>query len=93
MDTVGTYKYKKWTICGKNDYNKEWFLEPNFLLEMFSDKDETFLINFINNHRIYDESMTTLLKTKQFIKEHDKELKEQIMDEFMKELTKFQRTL
>ena len=48
MDTVGTYKYKKWTICGKNDYNKEWFLEPNFLLEMFSDKDETFLINFIN---------------------------------------------
>lgn len=77
MNTLGSYKYKSWTIWGKSEYNKTWFCEPNFLFEIFPDYQD--IDNYVINHRIYHEDMTTLNKTKEYLKKHGDKIKENLI--------------
>lgn len=79
MDTMGSYTYKTWTIWGKSDYNKTWFCEPNFLFDLFPNYKD--IDNFIINNRIYDDNMTTLSKTKHYLKENGDIIKNKLIKE------------
>lgn len=82
-DTICMYKYKNWSIWGKTEYNKTWFAEAGFLFEEFGDSDT--VSDFICNNRIDDDSMTTLAKSKKYIKENGDRIADELREE-LKEL-------
>ena len=80
FEAIGSYEYKGFELFGKNDYKKVWEVEAVFILEEFGNTPDT--IDWMINNRIYDDSLTTLAKTKKYLRENEEVIKTELRIKF-----------
>ena len=72
-ECTGYYQYKGFLI-NFSEYMQSWSLEPNFL-----DLNDNNVLNFaIEYNNSYSPQFKTISKAKKYIRENEKELKEEI---------------